>query len=111
MSRKHYLKDETPLQFFAAIEIPEGWRLIEKDKFQYAPVPGVWSYGYWYWVDRALKVRLTFITPACRGSLLVVDLSDLKTAFSTPFLNKQGNDFNTELQKWNQQRILKTQEN
>lgn len=103
--RKPFVEDETPLQFFQSIEIPEGWRFIEKDRFQYAPVSGCWSYGYWYWVDVQLKVRIVFSTPKCRGGLLLVDMRYNPPKKQSLLDNKQGKDFNIALQEWNEQRI------
>ena len=103
--RKPLIPDESPLEFFQAIKIPEGWRFIEKDKFQYAPVPGYWSYGYWYWVDTSIKVRIVFSTPQCRGGLLVVDMRYNPPRKQSLLDNKQSKDFNIALQEWNEQRI------
>jgi len=104
MRRKPIIKDETPLEFFQTIEIPADWRFIEKDKFQYAPVSGCWSYGYWYWVDTGIKVRIVFSTPKCRGGLLVVDIRYDPPKKQSLLDNKQGKEFNLALKEWNDTR-------
>ncbi len=94
--RKPLIPDETPLEFFQRITVPESWRQFDKDKFQYAPAHGHWSYGYWYWVEACLKVRICFYTPACRGGILEVDMKHNPPAVKSICSNMQSyqlNDF------------------
>lgn len=105
--RKPLIPDELPLEFFQRITVPENWRFIEKDKFQYAPAQGHWSYGYWYWVKSCLKVRICFHTPAHRGGILEVDMRHRPQKITSILDNKQSYEVN-EYIKDNYGKILDT---
>lgn len=89
--RKPLIPDESPLEFFQRIQVPE---VFKKDKFQYSPNNESWSYGYWYWINRDIKVRIVFITPSHRGGILEMRMRFAPPKISSICSNMQSHELN-----------------
>lgn len=96
------IPDETPLEFFKAVKIPEGWRFVGKSYFKTEPCYITYFYEYEFAFRQF--IRVDFITPQCRGGLLGIDRTvnpEKKTCICSNMQSYQLNEF---IEKWNKQK-------
>lgn len=97
--RKHSKqKDETPLQFFLNLSIPEHWRFIGDFDVRFSPSPGHMSYGKLYQVSKGIVWRVFFQVPAHRGGICEKDCTEPNVKHNGLIDNKQSAEINEYIQ-------------
>lgn len=97
-NKKPLLDDETPLEFFKAVKIPENWHFVGKSCFKTEPC--YITYFYEYEIAFRLFLRVLFITPACRGGLLEIDRNVNPERKKCICSNMQSYQLNEFIERW-----------
>lgn len=100
MVRKIQSKDETQLQFFMNLIIPEHWKFLGDKNWDCGN--GHFSYGKVYEVKRGVIWRICFYTPAHRGGICEKDTRVNPPKYSCILSNKQAPGVNEFIEHYGQ---------
>jgi hypothetical protein len=98
MKRKPSIPDETPLEFFANLQIPAKWKFICDSNFNCGN--GWFSYGKMYELEKGIVWRICFYLPANRGAICERDSNGTPPKFSCILNNKQAPEVNEFINKY-----------
>lgn len=90
---KNKTTDETPLEFFANLQIPANWRFVKEHNLTN-------SYGKIYEIDNLIFIRIYFFLVTCKGGILQKNMRVKPFVYEVKIDNKTS-DFLNEFIKTN----------